>query len=86
MSLIVSLIIVAIVRMGLTVLLGIFNVNVLYIDLSVDFVLALIFALFNYTYSSRKNAWKDIMFHRTFALAFTALVAFTVLSTLYNLV
>lgn len=86
MSFMISLIIVALVRLSVTLILRNFAINELYIDLIVDFVLALIFSILNYNYSSRKNAWKDIQFHKRVALVFSIFVIYTCLTGLYYVI
>ena len=86
MGFIISLIIVVGVRLLLTLILGNFNVNDLYINLIADVVLSMIFALLNYNFSAKKNAWKDIEFHKQFAIAFAVLAAYTCLTGIYFVV
>ena len=86
MGFIIGLIIVVGVRLSLTLILGNLNVNDLYINILADFVLALIFSLFNYNYSARKNAWKDILFHKQFAIAFAILATYSCLTGIYFVV
>lgn len=82
MGFFMSLIIIILVQYGITTIMRLFNVPQLYIEIVINFALALIFTYWNFARVNRKKeVFKDISFHLNVCIWFSIL---TGLSMLWN--
>jgi len=68
-SFVITLVLLMGLQIGLKlVLFNVFHLSILWVEIIIDVVLGFVFAIINYRGGSRKDAIKDPLFHRSFAI------------------
>ena len=84
MGFFLSLIIIVAIQMGVTVLLEMLGLPMLYIDMIINLILAVVFTLWNYgrLFRNKKDMLKDVSFHTNVCIWYSILTGISALSIL----